>query len=143
MTAVRSLRVSPSSSAAASRYAGCARNARAPALVGAVHLGLQNDGRLVSDYNWIMDVQVPDRDAAERLLGGLHYARAMEAVAAATKYEWTARMSHIMRGPGSPDHIGRTCAGHRSSRKRNGPSKSPRPLRVHCTRLRQHPLGLG
>jgi hypothetical protein len=30
MTAVRSLRVSPSSSGAASRYAGCARNARAP-----------------------------------------------------------------------------------------------------------------
>ena len=25
--------------------------------------------------------------------------RAMEAVAAATKYEWTARLSHIMRGP--------------------------------------------
>ncbi len=66
--------------------------------VEAVTLG-HNVGRLVSDYDWIMDVQVPDRDAAERLLGGPHYARAMDAVAAATKYEWTARVSHIMRGP--------------------------------------------
>jgi hypothetical protein len=54
---------------------------------------------LVSDYDWIMDVQTPDRAAAERLLAGPHYARAMDAVAAATKYEWTARLSHVMRGP--------------------------------------------
>jgi hypothetical protein len=73
------------------------RLADAPGVV-AVTLG-HNVGRLVSDYDWIMDVQVPDRDAAERLLGGPHYARAMDAVAAATKYEWTARVSHIMRGP--------------------------------------------
>jgi hypothetical protein len=66
--------------------------------VEAVSLG-RNVGRLVSDYDWIMDVQLADRAAAERLLGGAHYARAMEAVAAATKYEWTARLSHIMRGP--------------------------------------------
>lgn len=58
-----------------------------------------NVGQLVSDYDWIMDVQVPDRTAAERLLSGAEYARAMDAVAAATKYEWTARVSHIMRGP--------------------------------------------
>jgi hypothetical protein len=73
------------------------RLADAPGVV-AVTLG-HNVGRLVSDYDWIMDVQVPDRDAAERLLGGPHYARAMDAVAAATKYEWTARVSHLMRGP--------------------------------------------
>lgn len=58
-----------------------------------------NVGKLVSDYDWIMDIQLPDRAAAERLLGGAPYARAMEAVAAATKYEWTARLSHVMRGP--------------------------------------------
>jgi hypothetical protein len=73
------------------------RLADAPGVV-TVTLG-HNVGQLVSDYDWIMDVQVPDRDAAERLLGGPHYARAMEAVAAATKSEWTARVSHIMRGP--------------------------------------------
>jgi hypothetical protein len=59
----------------------------------------QNVGRLPSDYDWILDVQLPDRDAAERLLGGPAYARAMQAVAAATKYEWTARLSHVIRGP--------------------------------------------
>ena len=58
-----------------------------------------NVGKLVSDYDWIMDIQLPDRAATERLLGGAAYARAMEAVAAATKYEWTARLSHVMRGP--------------------------------------------
>lgn len=58
-----------------------------------------NVGKLVSDYDWIMDIQLPDRAAAERLLGSAPYARAMEAVAAATKYEWTARLSHVMRGP--------------------------------------------
>jgi hypothetical protein len=66
--------------------------------VEAVTIG-HNVGRLVSDYDWIIDVQIPDRDAAERLLGGPHYTHAMKAVAAATKYEWTARVSHIMRGP--------------------------------------------
>jgi hypothetical protein len=58
-----------------------------------------NIGKLVSDYDWIMDVQLPDRAAAERMLGGAPYARAMESVAGATKYEWTARLSHVMRGP--------------------------------------------
>jgi hypothetical protein len=66
--------------------------------VEAVTLG-HNVGQLVSDYDWIMDVQVPDRAAAERLLGGPHYARAMDTVAAVTKHEWTARLSHVMRGP--------------------------------------------
>ena len=66
--------------------------------VEAVAVG-HNVGKLVSDYDWIMDVQVPDRAAAERLLNGAPYVRAMEAVAAATKYEWTARLSHVMRGP--------------------------------------------
>jgi hypothetical protein len=59
----------------------------------------QNTGKLVSDYDWIMDVQLPDRDTAARFLAGRHYAEAMAEVAAATKYEWTARLSHLMRGP--------------------------------------------
>jgi hypothetical protein len=66
--------------------------------VEAVTIG-QNVGTLVSDYDWIMDVQLPDRAAAEQFLRGRWYAEAMAAVAAATKYEWTARLSHLMRGP--------------------------------------------
>jgi len=66
--------------------------------VEAVTIG-QNVGKLVSDYDWIMDVQLPDRDATEQFLRGRLYAEAMAAVAAATKYEWTARLSHLMRGP--------------------------------------------
>jgi hypothetical protein len=54
--------------------------------------------RLTSDYDWILDVQLPDRPAAERLLNGAAYAHAMEAVAAVTKYEWTARVTHLMHG---------------------------------------------
>jgi hypothetical protein len=54
--------------------------------------------RLTSDYDWILDVQLPDRTAAEQLLNGAGYAQAMEAVASATKYEWTARVTHLMRG---------------------------------------------
>jgi hypothetical protein len=57
-----------------------------------------NSGIHPSDYDWIMDVQVADPAAAERLLGGPAYAKAMEAVAAVTKYEWTARVTHLMRG---------------------------------------------
>jgi hypothetical protein len=80
------------------RALGAVRALEAAPGVTAVALG-HNVGQLVSDYDWIMDVHLPDRAAAERLLRGPHYARAMEAVAAATKYEWTARLSHIMRGP--------------------------------------------
>ncbi len=56
-----------------------------------------NVGTLQSDYDWIMDVQIPDRSSTERLLAGERYAAAMADVAAATKYEWTARLSHMMR----------------------------------------------
>jgi hypothetical protein len=57
-----------------------------------------NVGQLQSDYDWIMDIQLPDRIAAERLLAGSVYAKAIETVAAATKFEWTARVTHLMRG---------------------------------------------
>jgi hypothetical protein len=57
-----------------------------------------NVGVHPSDYDWILDVHVPNRAAAERLLASPGYTRAMEVVAAATKYEWTARITHRMRG---------------------------------------------
>ena len=58
----------------------------------------QNVGTLTTDYDWIVDVQLPDRAAAEALLASDLYAEVMRQVAAATKYEWTARLSHVMRG---------------------------------------------
>jgi hypothetical protein len=66
--------------------------------VEAVAIG-ENAGKLVSDYDWILDVQLPDPTAAGLFLQGRHYTEAMAEVAAATKYEWTARLSHLMRGP--------------------------------------------
>ncbi len=57
-----------------------------------------NVGQLRSDYDWIMDIQLPDRLSAERLLAGSVYAKAMETVATATRFEWTARVTHLMRG---------------------------------------------
>jgi hypothetical protein len=58
----------------------------------------ENVGRLKSDYDWILDVHFPDHATAGRLLGGAEFAQAMEAVASSTKYEWTARVTHVMRG---------------------------------------------
>lgn len=58
----------------------------------------QNVGTLTTDYDWIYDLQLDDRAATEALLKGEAFAEAMRAVAAATKYEWTARLSHVMRG---------------------------------------------
>jgi hypothetical protein len=57
-----------------------------------------NEGRNVSDYDWIVDLRLADRPAAERLVAGRAYAEAMAAVAAATRCEWTARVTHLMRG---------------------------------------------
>jgi hypothetical protein len=57
-----------------------------------------NVGVHPSDYDWIMDIHVADRPAAERLLTSQRYASAMEPVAAATRFEWTARVTHLMRG---------------------------------------------
>lgn len=53
---------------------------------------------LSTDYDWLIDVHVKDRGATESLLAGDHYKEAMAAVIAATQYEWTARISHLMRG---------------------------------------------
>ncbi len=53
---------------------------------------------LATDYDWLLDVHVRDRDAAESLVSGDNYKEAMAAVIPATQYEWTARISHVMRG---------------------------------------------
>lgn len=58
----------------------------------------QNVGHLTTDFDWILDVQVPDKATAGRLLDSEQYSHAMRSVAAATKYEWTARLTHMMRG---------------------------------------------
>jgi hypothetical protein len=52
-----------------------------------------------NDYDWLFDVQLVDRDATERFLKSQLYADVMRTVAQATKYNWTARLSHVMRGP--------------------------------------------
>lgn len=57
-----------------------------------------NVGSLRTDFDWILDVQLPDRDAADRFLHGEGYRAAMAAIAPVTKYEWTARLSHTMHG---------------------------------------------
>jgi hypothetical protein len=58
-----------------------------------------NVGKLTTDYDWIMDLDLPDADTARSFLDGEAYRKAMEAVAAVTKYEWTARMTHPMHRP--------------------------------------------
>jgi len=63
----------------------------------AVSVG-ENVGRLVSDYDWIMEVIMSDRDAAEGLFTGSAYGHIMQAVAAATKFEWTASVTSVIRG---------------------------------------------
>jgi hypothetical protein len=57
-----------------------------------------NVGTLSTDYDWIMDVQLPDPEAAQRFTSGVAYADAMRELTAVTKHEWTARMSHTMHG---------------------------------------------
>jgi len=58
----------------------------------------ENVGPLTTDFDWMYDIHVETREATEKLLNGEAFARAMEIVAPTTKYEWTARLSHVMRG---------------------------------------------
>jgi hypothetical protein len=58
----------------------------------------ENVGTRAADFDWIVDVQIQHRAAAQELVGGSLYAEAMGVIAAATKYEWTARVTHLMRG---------------------------------------------
>jgi hypothetical protein len=65
--------------------------------VGLVTIG-KNVGKLQTDYDWIMDLQVSSPDATKALLSGDAYAAAMKEIIPATKHEWTARLSHVMHG---------------------------------------------
>lgn len=57
-----------------------------------------NVGTLRTDFDWIFDLQVSDVEAADRLVRGEVYRDTMRSLAAATKYEWTARLTHRMHG---------------------------------------------
>jgi hypothetical protein len=58
----------------------------------------RNVGTLTTDFDWILDVQVPDERACTQLLESDLYAGVMGDVTPVTKHEWTARISHVMRG---------------------------------------------
>jgi hypothetical protein len=66
----------------------------------------ENVGPLTTDYDWLYDIHLADREQAEALLNGDALAKAMEAVASTTKYEWTARLTHVMRGSAKLGSIG-------------------------------------
>jgi hypothetical protein len=57
-----------------------------------------NVGTLRTDYDWILDLRLPDEAAAKALVAGDGYREAMRALADTTKYEWTARLTHRMHG---------------------------------------------
>ena len=58
----------------------------------------QSIGKLATDFDWILDVQLADETAAKSLLEGDLHGEVMRAIAPVTKYEWTARLTHRMRG---------------------------------------------
>jgi hypothetical protein len=66
-----------------------------------VHAALtgENVGKSTTAYDWILDLRIPDQDAAGRLLESGEYERAMATIAVATRFEWTARMTHVMHRP--------------------------------------------
>ncbi|HLY23640.1 MAG TPA: hypothetical protein VKT83_14340 [bacterium] len=95
--------------AARSRALSAARSlADAPGVVSAVAglnymvAGSAADGENAvgpaANFDWILDVQMPDPAAARALVEGPEYAGAMEIIASVTKHEWTARVTHVMRG---------------------------------------------
>jgi hypothetical protein len=57
-----------------------------------------NVGTLRTDYDWILDLRLPDEAAAKALVEGDGYREAMRALADTTKFEWTARLTHRMYG---------------------------------------------
>jgi hypothetical protein len=66
--------------------------------VESVNIG-ENVGPLTTDYDWLYDVQLEDVEAARSLLDSQLYKDILGNVAPSTKYEWTARLTHKMRGP--------------------------------------------
>jgi hypothetical protein len=57
-----------------------------------------NVGPLTTDYDWLFDIHLRDEAAARQLIEGDAYAEALRTVAGVTKFEWTARLTHRMRG---------------------------------------------
>ena len=55
-------------------------------------------GGPTANFDWILDVQLQDAAAARGFVEGPHYAEAAGIIASATKHEWTARITHVMRG---------------------------------------------
>lgn len=55
-------------------------------------------GALKTDYDWILDLQLPDADTARTLIDGDGYRDTMRALSGSTKFEWTARLTHPMHG---------------------------------------------
>jgi hypothetical protein len=51
-----------------------------------------------SDYDWLLDVQFADTGTARTVLGGDPFTELTDLIAEATKDEWTARVTHVMRG---------------------------------------------
>ncbi len=83
--------------AARSRALAAARDlAETPGVVSVV-TG-ENSGRTAANFDWMVDVQLLDPAAARTLVEGPRYAGAMGIIAPVTKYEWTARVTHVMRG---------------------------------------------
>ena len=58
----------------------------------------KNTAGPAANFDWILDVQIQDPAAARAFVEGPQYAAAMESIASATKHEWTARVTHLMRG---------------------------------------------
>ncbi|MHB8731270.1 MAG: antibiotic biosynthesis monooxygenase family protein [bacterium] len=82
--------------AARSRALASARNlAGVPGVVSAA-IGENAGGP--ANFDWILDLQLPDPAAARGLVEGPRYAEAMDIIAPAIKHEWTARVTHVMRG---------------------------------------------
>lgn len=55
-------------------------------------------GKLTTDYDWVMDVNLEDVASARSLLESKAYVELQEGLVEVTKYEWTARLTHRMRG---------------------------------------------
>jgi hypothetical protein len=58
----------------------------------------KNIGTLTTDFDGIVDIRCADIAAAEKLIAGEEYAKAMKQLGEVTQYEWTARLTHLMHG---------------------------------------------
>jgi len=56
-----------------------------------------NVGTLRTDYDFIVDIELDDVEAANALAGSDDYASVLALAAKATKFEWTARITHPIR----------------------------------------------